>query len=118
MKFKNTYDAFLGTGLVGYKGILYTALEGLKYNDIYAVRTQLQNLSTRLERFLTSTGLYVSIKSLPTMHRKIDHYSRLLSNTQVLSFNAKMKVEDFLYNLLSAFGRLAEFCSFMLSVGF
>lgn len=67
MKFKNTYDAFLGTGLVEYKGILYTALEGLKYNDIYSVRTQLQNLSKRLERFLTSTGLYIGIKSLPVM---------------------------------------------------
>lgn len=118
MKFKNIYDAYLGTGLAGYKGILYSALEGLQYNDINSVRIQLQNLSRRLEQFLSSTGLYRSMKSLPDMHNEIERYSRILSNTPILSFNAKMDVENFLYNLLSAFGRLQEFCSFMLSIGF
>lgn len=118
MKFKNTYDAFLRTGLVEYRGILYTSLEGLKYNDINTVRMQLNKLSRGLEAFLNATGLYVGIKSLPAMHNKIERTVRTLSQASVLSFNTKAMIEEFLYNLLSAFGRLAEFCSFMLSMGF
>ena len=118
MKYNKLQDAYFGTGISNYKGILYTALDGLKYGDLNLVRLQLNKISKKLNQFISVTGIHHCLRTLPMVHREIDKYVRILSNTNILSFNAKVSVEEFLYSLLSAFGTVQYFCDYMHYKGF
>lgn len=118
MRYNNIYNAYLGTGICDYKGIVNTALNALQFNDTYTVCHQLQNLSRRFGQFISATGLHVSIKSLRPMHEKIDSYVKTLSRTPMLTINTKRVIEEFLYKLLSSFRCIHDFCSYMHNEGF
>ena len=110
MRKRRIYDIYLSTGVSDFNGIIYTALDELKYGNMQEVKYYLSILNRNLENFMNETGLYRHMKSFIKLHQYIDSFIRGCHYPSI-------KVEEYLYSILNSFNAIKRFVFEMLSLG-